>query len=211
MYDVGERTTTISKIPGISNFPKFDIFDVSIDCRTLLLGDTLAQELKVINIDTKTEKNLNSFQKSKFTNARFSPKSGDVYIAYTTNRFIIASETGKVKFESSRRIPPKIHQLYNKFYSFAFGGLGKLLVYSKYSLYKFELRGKKHATISQLPETQLFGKNEKKNSQNSLEIFTTEKPIARVKEFGKDFVMVNFNWDSAMSDIPQPVITKRFG
>ena len=148
---------------------------------------------------------MNSFQKSKFTNARFSPKSGDVYIAYTTNRFIIAGETGKVKFESSRRIPPKIHQLYNKFYSFAFGGLGKLLVYSKYSLYKFELRGKKLASISKLPESQLFEKSKlsgQNGAQNSLEIFTTEKPIARVKEFGKDFVMVKFNWDSAMGDIP---------
>lgn len=42
-------------------------------------------------------------------------------------------------------------------------------------------------------------------------LFTAEKPIARIIEQGSDFAMIKFNWDSAMGDIPKPVISKRFG
>lgn len=155
-YDVGERETTLFDIKALKKFGKFDIFDVSIDNKTLLIGDTLNQNLLIVDIDTKKSTDISKFQKSDFVNARFSSRSGDIYVSFTTNRFAIIGCTGKIKFVSSDRIPPKISQTYNKFYSFAFGGRGKLIVFSKYSFYKFGIKDAKKQNLVRLPESALY-------------------------------------------------------
>lgn len=47
---------------------------------------------------------------------------------------------------------------------------------------------------------------------SSLTVVKTQKPIAKFFGYGKDgAMMVNFRWENAMKDIPNPVISKNFG
>lgn len=48
--------------------------------------------------------------------------------------------------------------------------------------------------------------------EENLILVKTDKPLAKIQSYGKtSALMVSFRWESAMKDIPNPVISKNFG
>lgn len=212
-FNCAEKTSTKYSLSALKEIGKFDVFDVSVDRGTALMGNILLQKLVLVNLSNGSITDISSLQQSRFMNARFSPRSADAYITYTTNKLIIVGCSGKPKFVSTQKLPHTIHKLHDRFYSVVFPKKSKsgLILASKYSLYKLNPRDDRFASIRSTKERELYD-DERPKIPSSLNIYKTELPIARLKEFGPSGIaMIRFSWENAMSEIPDPVISKRYG
>jgi WD40 repeat protein len=193
-----------------------DIFKTSVNGNKIVAVDKINNTAIAYDLTNKKSLDLSSYRKARVMDATFCTATSYIYLAYETNIILKVNSAGKVVYFSSAKVPAELTKLHDRYFGLASlpECKHKVLLLSLYSFIRLDLK-KTYTELNRTEESQVFqseGIEEPVDQEGQLKIVKTGKPMLGVLfDRQNSMLVVRFDWKTAMSEIPHPVITKKFG
>lgn len=215
IYNLATSKLAKHEFEKLGSIKKIDIFKVSQDGDRLVIADKLNHKMMLFGIQTQKTHDLSGYRKARVMDASMCKSTFSVFVVYETNTLLKINSSGKVVYFSGGKLPQDFSKLHDRY----FGALShptdkkKVLLYSLYSFTRIDTsvqydeieKTKDHEVL--MPE----GGSETETKPSQLRVVRSSKPIAGIHMAKAGLIVVYFDWKKAMSEIPDPVITKKFG
>ena len=207
------------QVEGLEDVRVIDLFKISRDGLRVIAVDKLNQVAKTLDLVTKTCQDLSGFRKARIMDASFCEATNSVYIVFETNIVLKIDSKKKVVYFSSGMVPDQFRRLHDRFYTVHSHPTNKhkVLLTSQYAFVKLNTQAQYHeiGRKNERDELRIPGMSEtavQSHELTQLSVVKTNQPLAGVVcTPNNQIVMVRFDWKSAMSEIADPLITKKFG
>ena len=205
------------QITELAMVKSIDIFKVSVEGTRALLVDKLNQSALVVDLSSNKVIDLSGYRKARVMDASLCTATSSVYLVYETNIILKVDSRGNVVYFSSGKTPLELTKLHDRY--FCVNNLPnskhKILLNSLYSFIRLDTR-KTYTELETVDESQVFqleSIEEPKDKEGVLKIVKSQRPMLGMvfDQKSSSLLVVRFDWKTAMSDIPHPVITKKFG
>lgn len=210
---IGTKKSSFIKIPSLTKIARPDYFGVRRADSTAVVADRYNSIVLVIDLSSGGARNLPSYQQRRLMGVELSSIKRELLLCYETNRFVVVNNNGKIKYASFSKLGGEIGQVHDKFRAGLFHQKlgGRILLYSKYSI-GFLNRDRAYKKIERRKEREMYTKIEfEKKEDEIFKIFRTELPILGVGKFEDGRLMVvGFEWERAMREIPAPIVARKF-
>jgi WD40 repeat protein len=215
VYDVSTSQLKKYKFDSLASFGQIDVFDLNKSSTKVLIADKLNNQMVVLDIADNSCVQLSSYRKAHLMNATFCSVTDSIYAMYETNTLLKISSKGKVIYFSSGQLPQETHKLYDRFYGIQSHptSKNKVLIHSLYSMMRVDLK-QKYAQLTNKKAADVFvkpGDTETEETGGSLGVVKLSRPALAMKVVKEGLLIVQFEWENSMKDIPHPLITKKFG
>jgi WD40 repeat protein len=215
IYDPATLKLQKIEFEDLSSIGHIDLFKVSPEGDRVLVADKLNRRLALFSIINRTTMDLSNYRKVRIMDASMCKTTFSVYITYETNIVLKVNSTGKVVYFSSGKLPHDLQKTYDRYYGVLAhpGDKKKFLMHSLYSFIRVET-SKVYTELEKVKDIEVLhpeASHERDCLEGHLRVVKSSKPIAGLLFAKNGLMMVTFDWKTAMSEIPDPVISKKFG
>jgi len=193
-----------------------DIFKVAASGKRVLVADKLNRALFVLELSSASALDLSGYRKARVMDAEVCRSTSAVFVMYETNTLLKVDPAGRVLYFSSSKLPQDLNSLHDRYYRLHShpSSKHKVLIGSLYSFARLDTR-QACTELDRAPESEVLrlpgDGHEADPKDGQLRIVKCSKPVLGFCVGQASIVAVRFDWKSAMSEIPHPVITKKFG